>query len=441
MRDITLFAIVFSLLPMALVHPWVGTMLWTWISIMNPHRLTWSYAYNFPFAALVAGTTLIGFVVTRDRRPFPLNAVTVTLIVFVLWMCVTSLFALYPHLIGEMFRRVMKIQLMVFVTLCLLFTRRHIEIFVWVLAFSIGFYGLKGGVFTLLGGGEFRVWGPGGFIEGNNEMALALIMTIPLLQYLQRTLPQRWMRLAMVLSMVLCALAALGSHSRGAFLAIAAMGLFLWWRSPHKLQYGVALVFVAVTLVAFMPANWKERMETIETYEQDRSAMGRINAWTMAYNLAKDRPLGGGFEVSTRETFARYAPNPRDVHAAHSIYFQVMGEHGFVGLGIFLLFWFFTWRCAGWVYRNAGDGEDTRWARELAAMVQVSLVGYFVGGAFLSLAYFDLPYDLMIVAVVLRRLVQEKQAAEQRAPQRVAVDPAPVAAGAVYEPAARSEGR
>jgi hypothetical protein len=94
------------------------------------------------------------------------------------------------------------------------------------------------------------------------------------------------------------------------------------------------------------------------------------------------------------------------------------------------------------VYRNAGATEDTRWARELAAMVQVSLVGYFVGGAFLSLAYFDLPYDLMIVAVVLRRLVREQQAAAARpARQHAGADLATVGDGGVYEPAARAEGR
>ena len=103
--------------------------------------------------------------------------------------------------------------------------------------------------------------------------------------------------------------------------------------------------------------------------------------------------------------FARYAPDPCDLHAAHSIYFQILGEHGFVGLGIFLLFWALTWRTATWVIKNAG-AVDMPWAGRLASMVQVSLAGYFVGGAFLSLAYFDLPYDLMVIVVLCRVLVE-----------------------------------
>jgi probable O-glycosylation ligase (exosortase A-associated) len=406
MRDIAMFAIVFALVLPAILHPWIGTMLWTWISIMNPHRLTWGAAYNFPFAALVAGTTMFGLMVTRDKRSLPINAVTVTLALFLAWICVASLFAIHPSETGEMFRRVMKIQLMVFVTLALLHERRHVEIFLAVLTFSIGFYGVKGGIFTLATGGAYRVWGPAGsFIEGNNEVALALVMIIPLLQYLQRSRRNPWLRTGIVLAMVLCAFAALGSQSRGAFLAIGAMGVFLWWRSPNKLPYGIAVVAIAMALLAFMPDTWRDRMESIRHYQQDSSAMGRLNAWSMAYNLAKDRPFGGGFDIYSRDVFGRYAPNPTDVHAAHSIYFQVLGEHGFVGLFLFLLFWFLTWRWAAWVYRHARLSEDTRWAGDVAAMVQVSLVGYFVGGAFLSLAYFDLPYDLMIIVVVCRRIV------------------------------------
>lgn len=409
MRDVALFAIVFSLLPFVLFHPWIGTIVWTWLSLMNPHRLTWGPAFDFPFAAIVAGTTLLGFLLTRDQRKLPITAPVIVLFIFVAWMCVTSLFAIYPDRIGEMFMRVMKIQLMLFATLALIHTRRQLLIFLWVVVASIGFYGIKGGIFTLISGGTYLVWGPAGsFIEGNNELALAIIIVIPLMFYLRSLLRNALMRWGMVIAMVLCALAALGTHSRGALLAIAAMSLQLWFRSRRKIVSGLALVAIGAALIAFMPRGWDQRMQSIEDYQQDSSAMGRINAWVMAYHLAKDRPLGGGFEVTTPELFARYAPVPSDIHAAHSIYFEVLGEHGFVGLAIYLLFWWTIWRCAGWVARNAGRDEKTQWAVDLAKMSQVSLFGYFVGGAFLSLAYFDLPYDVMVIVVICRSIVERQ---------------------------------
>ena len=67
--------------------------------------------------------------------------------------------------------------------------------------------------------------------------------------------------------------------------------------------------------------------------------MGRINSWHMAFNVANDRPLvGGGFELYTPKTFARYAPNPEAIHSAHSVYFQILGEHGYVGFADFAFY-------------------------------------------------------------------------------------------------------
>jgi probable O-glycosylation ligase (exosortase A-associated) len=130
----------------------------------------------------------------------------------------------------------------------------------------------------------------------------------------------------------------------------------------------------------------------------------------MAWNLANDQFIGGGFDIYNAAIFLRYAPDPKDIHAAHSIYFQVLGEQGFVGLFLFLLLWFLVWRSAGWLIREGRRSEDTKWCRNLGAMSQVCLVGYAVGGAFLSLAYFDLPYDILVIVVLTKRWLQEHRA-------------------------------
>jgi probable O-glycosylation ligase (exosortase A-associated) len=416
MRDIAFLGLLGALLIPAIVHPWIGVLVWTWISIMSPHRYTWD-ASQMPVAAAAAIVTLIGFVITKDQRKLPVTPVTVALGVFVLWMCVTYLFSIDPAGGWEMFKKVMKIQFMIFVALAVLHTRKHIELLVWVIVGSLAFYGVKGGVFTFVRGGEFRVLGPSGsFIEGNNELGLALIMTIPLMRYLQLSSSRRWLRWALGLGMVLLAASALGTHSRGALLAIAAMAAFFWVRSKRGIAVGIALIVLGSMLVAFMPTHWEQRMETILTYEQDRSAMGRINAWQTMWNVARDRFFGGGFDVYTPEIFAAYSPVPTPPVAAHSIYFQILGEHGFVGLALFLLVWILAWRAASWVHRNGALDPETRWTSDLAAMCQVSLVGYAVGGAFLSLAYFDLPYNILMLIVLSRVLVEKHLAgATQRA--------------------------
>jgi probable O-glycosylation ligase (exosortase A-associated) len=416
MRDILVAIIVFGLLPLVFKRPYVGILMWVWISVMNPHTQGWGFATTFPFAALIGGVTLVSLVFTKHSKNLPFTSVTWFFIAFVMWMNVTTMFALYPEESYEQWVKVIKIMLMTFVTLMLIKTRWHIHLLVGVIVFSLGYYGVKGGVFTVATGGEDKVWGPEGtFIGGNNEIALALIMTIPLMHYLQMTSSKMWVRHSLTIAMILCALAALGSYSRGALLAIAAMGGFLWLKSHHKFRIALFVFIMALPAIAFMPEQWGERMDTINTYEEDLSVKGRFNAWWMAYNLAKERPLlGGGFEVSMPELFWLYAPDPEDLHAAHSVYFQALGEHGFVGLGLYLLLALSTWRTGSWIIRNTGKQEEYRWAYNLATMIQVSLIGFAVGGAFLSLLYFDVPYYLM-AAMVATRVLVEKELKEKAA--------------------------
>ena len=304
----------------------------------------------------------------------------------------------------------MKVLAMTLVAIMVLHSKEHIRWLVWMLVISIGFYGTKGGIFTLLSGGSYTVWGPAGsFIEENNALALALIMMIPLMRYLQMTEPNVWVRRGLLAAMLLCGFSAVGSYSRGALIAILASAIFLWWKSPRKMVSGVAIAILLPLLFAFMPAKWEARMNTIGTYQQDASAMGRINAWEMAWNLALDRPLtGGGFEIYDKNVFSHYAPNPQDVHAAHSIYFQVLGEHGFPGLIFFLGMGFFTWRNGSWIIARTKDRRDLSWANALARMLHVSQVAYATGGAFLSLAYFDLPYYVLVLMVLTKAFVKSQ---------------------------------
>jgi putative inorganic carbon (HCO3(-)) transporter len=427
MRDIVITLIVFGSLPFALKRPWIGLLMWVWISVMNPHRLSWGFAYDFPFAAIIAGVTLVGLVITKDPKQLPRTGIIYTLIGFTVWMCVTTLFALWQDESLLMLQRVLKTMLFTVVTAMLIRERRQLDLLLWTLVGSIGYYGVKGGIFTVLSGGGSIVWGPSGsYIEGNNEVALAFITIIPIMYYLLLSARNKWVRYGMAGSMLLCVIAALGSYSRGALLGVGAMLFFLWLKSTKKVLPAIIMALLIPLGIAFMPAKWSDRMETINTYQSDASAMGRVNAWGMAYHLALDRPLvGGGFEIYNPVSFQRYAPDPNDVHAAHSIYFQALGEHGFVGLGLYLLLALLTWRKGAWIIRKTARRPEYKWANDLAKMIQVSMVGFATGGAFLSLLYYDVPYYLMAAMVVTARIVERALAAETAAAAEPAHAPAP----------------
>lgn len=409
MRDLILLVVIGWCFVHAFRRPWIGIMCWTWISIMNPHQLSWSLRGQ-PFAALIGGATLIGLFITNDRRDYSLNRESITLMLLMVWFTITLPFSMIWDESFELYKRVMKIDLMILVSMVLLHSKRHLMLFVWVNVISIGFYGVKGGIFTVLTGGSYKVWGPEStYIEGNNEIALAAVMVLPLMRFLQLQMQAKWAKGLMTFSMVMMAAAALGSHSRGALLAIAAMALVLWWRSKNKFVGAIGMVVVGAALLSLMPAEWWDRMGTIKTYQQDESAMGRINAWGMAWNLAKSQLFGGGFFIWTASVFAIYGPDPLDVHAAHSIYFMVLGEQGFIGLFLFLLLFGFAFGSASHLRVHGRKQPETQWLSDLGGMLQVGFVGYAVGGAFLSLSYWDLPYNMMIMAVIGRRWLARKE--------------------------------
>jgi probable O-glycosylation ligase (exosortase A-associated) len=413
MRDIALTLFVFSMVPVALWRPWIGMLTWTWIGLMNPHRLTWSFAHDMPFAQIMGIATFVGFLISKEPKRFPVNAVTVVLLIFIAWMCLTTLFAFIPDNATDQLSKVLKVQAGILLSLFLLQSRERIQWLVWVIVVSIGYYGVKGGYFTLRGGGVEKVLGPeGSFIAGNTEIGLALVMLLPLMRYLQVMSERRWVRLGLLVAMILTGIAVLGTQSRGAFVAVGAMVAFLWLKSEKKLVPGIVIATAAALTLMFMPDSWWAKMATMLEYEKDGSAMGRINAWMFAINLAMSRPIvGGGFNAFTPSLFQIYAPNPASFADAHSIYFEVLGEHGFIGLALFLLLAVLTWRTGSRLIRLARAPEHA-WARNLGAMAQVSLIGYWAGGAFLGLAYFD-GYYVIISLLVLARAVLEHEVLAQ----------------------------
>ena len=408
MRDIAITVVIFSMLPFILFRPWIGVLTFAWLSLMTPHRFAFGFAYDFPFAAIVAAVTLLGLVVTKDEVRFQPNPVIWLLVMLPAWTCVTYLFAFERAAATGRLVEVLKVFLLVHVSAMVLRTRKHIDWMIWIIVISVGYFGAKGGAFTLLTGGGNRVYGPPGdsFLSDNNAISVALIMVIPLMYYLRGESKSIWIRHGLLAAMVLSCVAVLGTYSRGGLLAVSAMLIFLWLKSRRKFLLALLVIPLAPLAITTMPAAWFDRMSTIRTYDQDASALGRINAWKTAFNIANDRPfVGGGFELYSKEVFAKYAPDAEDVHAAHSVYFQMLGEHGYVGLLLFLSLGVASWTMARRTIALTKNRPDAAWAGHLARAFQVSLVGYAIGGAFVNIGYWDLMYYEIVLVVVTWRLM------------------------------------
>lgn len=418
-RDIVLTAFILGLVPWILTRPYIGVLAWAWLSYMNPHRMTWGFAYSMPFAQIVAVTLLLSLLFTKEKLRVPVNGLTVTWFLYLAWMVVTTMFAIYPDDAWFRLGEVMKIQLFIFITIMVMTTRQRVDALVWVIVISIGYFSVKGGIFTLQTGGQYHVWGPPmTMIADNNHLATASLMILPLMLYLARQTRHKWLKWVLLGSALSTAFSIIGSQSRGAFVAGAAVAAFLVLRSKHKFVGLVGITGAVVLLLAFAPESWHMRMETIRDYEEDQSAMGRLNAWGYAINVANSRLTGAGFDSWTNETFAIWAPHSPYGRAAHSIYFGVLGEHGWVGLVLFVTILLAAWRRATWVRRQVRGSEELQWLGDLMLMVQVSMVAYMTGGAFLSLAYYDLAWHLIAIVIIAGEMIRQNNLARSRTRDR-----------------------
>jgi putative inorganic carbon (HCO3(-)) transporter len=153
-------------------------------------------------------------------------------------------------------------------------------------------------------------------------------------------------------------------------------------------------------------------MALLEHYENDGSATSRIDFWRASLRVAANNPfVGGGFNV----TLWPNAVNPlllgTDIpkyergKATHSSYFEVLSEHGWVGLTFFLMIGAYSWFNCSWLIRHSRDRPDLAWANLLGRMGQASIVGYSVAGAFQSLAYLDEYWAVLFIFDATRRIV------------------------------------
>jgi probable O-glycosylation ligase (exosortase A-associated) len=414
LRDLLLATVTFGSLPFCFLRPWIGILVWSWIGYMNPHRLTWGFLYSMPIAQIVALATIAGIPLSKERSALPRTAEVFFL--SALWglFLLSTLFAIYPESAWIQLDKVSKILFMTFLTLILFQDPRKLRILLWVIALSVGFFGLKGGIWAVLSGGQNQVLGPpGSFIEGNTEIGLALIMVLPILLFLSREAPRPWLRYPLHAMCGCSIIAILFTYSRGAFIGLGTILVVFALKSRVKVVALLLLIVVPYVAAPMLPEKWFNRMETIKTYEQDQSAVGRLVAWHVAYQLALDHPLlGAGFRPFTREIFQQYdQPNSKWEVDAHSIFFQILGEHGFTGLALYvglILSTMMSLRRIIWLSRQ---DPAMRWMYHCAQMLETALIGYLVAGAFLSMSYFDLFYHLVAITILLKQLalLQEKE--------------------------------
>ncbi|HPE31124.1 MAG TPA: putative O-glycosylation ligase, exosortase A system-associated [Parvularculaceae bacterium] len=392
MRDGLLLLVVIFALVATLRYPFVGILTWAWFSLMTPHQLAYG-VYGLPLNVLIAGATIFSLVASGSFARFSFDRITALLLLLAMWLTVSQMFSLDPQNSGQYYDRYVKT--LVFVVLCVQTARDKLRFhaLLWILVVGIGYFGFKGALFTVATLGQYRVQGiDNTVLSDNNHLGTALATILPMILYLRSVASNPLVKTGLFGLFIATILAIIGTHSRGAFIALIVFGGFFWMRSKHKVSILAALALVLVPAIAFMPSKWTERMESIADAKDDASFMGRVDAWFINTELALKYPLtGAGLRNSYQKEIAATVDIERSkrAKAAHSIYFEMLGGSGFVGLAIYLSLLATAFFSALSLHLRRNDPAIEPWIPQFGYFAQMSLVVFGVGGAAVSLEMWD----------------------------------------------------
>jgi len=422
-----MLAVMLFMLPMAFMNGFVAFLMWVYMTLLAPHGYLYGFMidfrYTFVFAVLSLGALVLGRV--KDRGYFLVDKLMVLLLLFITHVLLSAVINMNSNPMVE-YRLEYFIKGMALAVAAPFFinSRWRIHMVLIVLVAGLGFHGIQNGLKMISSGGTHIVSGiPRSTLADNNLFAVGMVMLLPLTLYLARYSASRLAKWAALGVFGLCVMAVLGSNSRGGFLALAILGVWYWITSPRKLISTLFVAIVAITVMQVAPDRWFDRMETIKNADQDMSFIGRVAAWKVSVNIANDNPVfGAGFDATqVKWIWDKYkqASNFIDVNipegiaykAAHSNYFQVLGDLGYVGLLLFLALLaaaFVTrWQIKSLATKTPGDNA---WSVDLATAINLSLVAFIAGGAGVSLAYFELAHLLIVILAIIRRLLIQQAA-------------------------------
>jgi probable O-glycosylation ligase (exosortase A-associated) len=427
MRDI-MFAVLFvPLLVMSLRNGFVAYLLWCWAGLVAIQYYLYGFMVGFAYVQLFAVIALLQFFLRKDpeRQSYKPDRTSVLLILFTVHVVLCATFAFQGHPRNwEMATNMIKTTLLCVLMPLIITSRYRIHALVVVIAIAVSFHGVVDGLKFAASGGHHLARGIAKFGD-NNIYAMVLIMVIPLLAYLYKHSAVKVVKYGFLALIPLIVFSVMASQSRGGLVCMVAVGLWFLFKSRRKFS-GLLVVSVCIFLIFYFASDqWLARMQTIDNASEDSSLLGRIGAWHISTAIALQNPIFGGGPLSVeigavwsefRNSQGLLGFLPMDLNglpgrgrATHSIYFQALGDLGFVGFFIFIAIMINAFSTARSIVNLCKKvGADLNWAYSLAQMLSLSIFAYAVAGALLSAAYFDLPYVLFMLVQTLKLLVQKE---------------------------------
>jgi len=415
MRDLLFTLILPYYIYVSIKKPWISLGFWLWTSCIKVNYLLYGFANSFQLNRVFALATLFSYAIGKNKIKLKIDSISFLFFLYLLWVLISFFLSdVNPKSLN--FRMENLVKMLVFYVMCckILTKKIHFDFLVWILIISYGALGSAEGLKYIISGGTHTVYAINGINGDNNFAALMMLTTLPLTTYILSQTKVKTLRVGLMGVILLLVTGILATNSRGAFIGLSFVGVYFFIKSERKLL--VLFVFITIITIAYnlLPDSWFERMNTIEHAEEDGSFMSRVISWKMCTIIAINNPIfGGGLRAVEDYQLWHYykadfgilsfipSPQPGRIYAAHSMFFQVLGDVGFVGLAIYISLLATVFFKIGSLIRKAQKYEMDDWVIQLLKMLQISLVAYCISGALISVAHTDLLFFLFAMVHTL----------------------------------------
>lgn len=410
LRAIVFYAMVAGGVPLSIFEPFYGLLLYLFFAHAHPADFVWS-GYIFNYGMVLVPALIVGYVIFEARKSPPLLRGMILLLAFWLWLTAATVLAYDTPTAFAMLTRFSKMFVVSFIIAALANTEARIGTMLRVIAISLGLLGLKGLLDIILTGGRYRMQGPGGMLSEENEYSLGMNMAIPMLYWLATVEERRWLRRLYQLAALGCAATVVFTYSRSGFLGLILVCFLIAVHSRRKWLAPAGLAAFALLFILFAPQGAIDRYKTIPTASQtDPSAIGRLQAWETAVQMAKAHPFFGVGLRNFELTFSNYtAYEPR---APHNAFVALTAESGIPSCLLFIAV-IFAAIVGNWLrYRRLRRDPGHRLLATYCLIVHSTLIVYIVPNLFINRQDFDLMYHLVGLSAGMHMVIQRKLMAQ-----------------------------
>lgn len=423
LRSIFLLGIYLSFLGLGMAAPFVFTLGYAWVDTFQPQHVAFIILNQIQPALVIGLAALIGYFAMDRQSPPRFTLASALTLAMAVWVTLTMFWAEMPADGWVKWNWAFKTVLFSAFIPLVIRSRVQIEAFVQTYVFSLAANFIPFGLKVLISGGGY---GRNlGLESGNSDLAeggllsTVCLMAIPLALYLGRytlLLPRsRLIQLGYLGLAGLALVTALGTVERSALVGLAVLGLYMFTRSRHKFAFGICLVVVGMMVASYEIASLAHRADTSTHDLSDDSAAVRLAVWTWTFKYALAHPFGGGFDAYEINHIALADGTIEYGRAFHSIYFEVLGEQGWVGLALFLGLAGSTLLGLRRLSRRTRNVPHLVWCSDLSDALQSGLAVFLTAGAFVGISFQPMFWYFVAASVSLREYVHRVERQQQPA--------------------------